>query len=206
MSFIIFSGSIDNFLNSFFTIQHYLKECLKKPDYLPLFFLLLKVLLIRFNNANFSELWNKFFPEVHILIIKAIEKSSKFERILNILRFLEFLVVFGYDDIYKTLFCFAADVPEIQEDSQFTENFTPAIMKRFIHDFKIKVKWNNINYPEVDENKTMKLNQYKIKDYDEIDKIAKSFIQFCICYSTQFPLHDEKSLENDIEKELINFH
>ena len=204
LSLVVFSGDIDDYLGSFYTIEHYLKECFKIYDLLPEFLLLLKVLLLKFNKINFSDLWIKFLPEIHIILIETLETSSNFPRILDALRFYEFLVKAEHEECFKVLYCYAADVPEIQEDASLSTIFTPVVIKRFITGVKVKVKWSNTQYPDNPEIKSARIGMGKSKDYEEIDKYAKSFIQFCICCSSQVPISARTCLEQEIEKELLD--
>ena len=80
------------------------------------------------------------------------------------------------------------------------------IVKRFLKSFKVEAKWTNFKFSDEFITKRINIHELKIKTFDDLDKYAKSFIQFYMCYSCQYSEINIKILEKEIESELLSLY
>lgn len=203
MSLFIYCGNQNDYLSTFNIISQYLIQSSQNENMISEFFLLLKVVLVKFSYIHISTIWKIIFPEIFTNIIKTLEGSDDYEIIFQYLRMVEFLVVREYEEFYKVLCLLCADVPAIENNQNFIEYFVPRIIRRFIPDSVFTPLWTGEYYVEQPVQKTLNFVSNRIKSAEELDKHVKSFVQFCLYYSSSGTGCDEIALCREIEYDIM---
>lgn len=205
MCFVIFSSRRGMYSKILQGITDKIKEILKQEENIHLMRALLvlcKVLYLRLQASDFAHIRKLAWPTLSCYFQKYLEKTS-ISHTFEVLKFLDFILATNFDENCK-IGAFLIDVPEFEIIQEPLTTFQPVCM-RFLQGFSARPTRSlpdRLTTSLIKEKKLI-LSAKKPENEEDIETCAKSLIQYASCYSSERVDTDWNSIENDIEKEII---
>lgn len=123
---------------------------------------------------------------------------------LSALKLLDTLITLGYEEINTVLWIYMFDIPEIELDEGPNENYMPIISKTFLTGFNAKPRIRRRAEPHVGKflKRKMQLAQEFPDNFEDLDRCAKTLLQFCMFYRSELGEADMESLEDGVIREI----
>ena len=206
MAFIIFSSRKGMYSKLLQGITDKIKEILKLEENIHLqkaLLVLTKVLYLRLTPSDFFQIRKLIWPSLSCFFHKHLEKTS-IPHTFEVLKFLDFILATNFDETCS-IGSFLIDIPEFEIVQENLSTFQPACM-RFIQNFKARPARSSFDKLSTSliKEKRLILSSKRPENEEDIETYAKSLIQYASCYSSECVETDWNSIENDVEREIID--
>jgi hypothetical protein len=205
MCFMVFSGSKGMYSKVLQGITEKIREILKHEENFHLqkvLLLLCKILYLRLNPPDFQVVWRIAWPSLSCYFSRYLNKVDK-GHTFEVLKFFDFALATNFHE-YCALGFFFIDLPEFVIVTEESNQFQPACMK-FLNGFSARQArtQKDVFSDNSMREKKLILTGRKPESDEDIENFGKSLIQYSSWYSSEHLETDFNSIENDLEKELV---
>ena len=204
-AFIVYSGSENDYKESIVAIEEMLSKALKKAELVEVCLLLVRVLVLRFDQVLFKRIWVRSWPDLNLITQQALLFNEDPKSTLAVLKFLDQFVAMGQQDIHEVLWISLFDVTEIELKLGNPDRFLPFISKGFLKGYTAKPKKVRREEEKVGTliKREMHLVGSKASTSEELDMHVKTLIQYSIFYNSEIATVNWESIDQAIQQDFI---